>query len=280
MDVIRAAQEMQKQSETWRTEGKTVGFVPTMGFLHEGHLSLIRLAKTFADRVVVSLFVNPTQFGPAEDFNAYPRDEEGDLKKISEEKADAAFVPPASEMYPEGFQTVVQLKEITRGLCGASRPGHFDAVATVVLKLFHLVQPHVAVFGEKDYQQLAVIRRMVKDLNLPIKIVGGATVRSPEGLALSSRNAYLKDEEARRALKLSQAIRTVQGLFHGGETKSVRLKAEAGKILSDPMIVVEYVEIVDAETLKTSENVDRPARLLIAVKIGKTRLIDNGPVQT
>src|SRR5262245_40532401 len=209
MDVIRAAQEMQKQAEAWRTEGKTVGFVPTMGFLHEGHVSLIRLAKTLADRVAVSLFVNPTQFGPAEDFGAYPRDEEGDLKKISEEKADAAFVPPAGEMYPEGFQTAVHLKEITRGLCGDLRPGHFDGVATVVLKLFHLVQPHVAVFGEKDYQQLAVIRRMVKDLNLPIKIVGGATVRSPEGLALSSRNAYLKDEEARRALKLSQAIRTV-----------------------------------------------------------------------
>jgi pantoate--beta-alanine ligase len=231
MQIIRSISEMQKQAEAWRSQGLKIGFVPTMGFLHEGHLSLVRLARSKTDRSVVSIFVNPTQFGPKEDLSRYPRDEAGDLQKLKSEKVDAVFLPAAPEMYPEGFQTTLHLGPVTQGLCGKSRPGHFDGVATVVLKLFQLVKPHAAFFGEKDYQQLAVIRQMTKDLNLDLEIVGAPTTRSELGLALSSRNSYLSARELRQALSLSQAIQKVQDLFRKGEKKAKVLAGEVQKFL-------------------------------------------------
>lgn len=279
MKIIRFLPEMQEKAESWRSQGKRIGFVPTMGSLHEGHLSLVRIAKKNSDLVVASLFVNPTQFGPQEDFSSYPRDEKGDLEKLAAEKTDFVFLPAAAEMYPEGFQTTVHLSTITQGLCGKSRPGHFDGVATVVLKLFHLVQPHMAVFGEKDYQQLAVIRRMVKDLNLDIQIVGAPTCRTPEGLALSSRNAYLSLDEAKKALCLSKAVALIQKRSHEGAKSVSELKKEAKDfILSQAGVQLEYLEIVDADSLKPLQEIKGPARILVAARVGKTRLIDNGPL--
>jgi pantoate--beta-alanine ligase len=280
LKILRTILEMRRQADAWRAQGLKIGFIPTMGSLHEGHLSLVRIAKSRADVTVASIFVNPTQFGPTEDFSDYPRDEKGDLAKLEGEKTDCVFFPTAEAMYPEGFQTSIHLSRITQGLCGKNRPGHFDGVATVVLKLFHLVKPHVAVFGEKDYQQLAVIRRMVEDLSLDLEIVGGPTVRDPEGLALSSRNSYLRAEERQQALGLSQAIGLVQRLHRNGETRTDALTASAKKLFeSFPGVNLEYLEIVDARTLEPLPIVDQPARMLIAARVGKTRLIDNGPVQ-
>jgi pantoate--beta-alanine ligase len=281
MQIIRSLSQMQHQAETWRSQGLKIGFVPTMGFLHEGHLSLVRRAQSKADRSIVSIFVNPTQFGPKEDLSRYPRDEKGDLHKLEKENVDAVFLPNASEMYPEGFQTTIHLSKITQGLCGKSRPAHFDGVATIVLKLFQLVKPHVAVFGEKDYQQLAVIRQMTKDLNLDLEILGAPTTRDEKGLALSSRNSYLSEEERRQALTLSRAIARVQDLFRQGEKETQTLLEEAQIIFKGhPEVEVEYLEIVDAATLEPLKNINQPARFLLAARIGKTRLIDNGPVQT
>lgn len=260
-------------------QGKRIGFVPTMGYLHEGHLSLIQIAKKDCDIVGASIFVNPTQFGPNEDLSRYPRDEKGDFEKLTSVDCDFVFFPTPENMYPEGFQTNVSLGEITQGLCGAHRPGHFDGVATVVLKLFNIVQPHLAVFGEKDYQQLAVIRKMVEDLNLPVEIKGAPTARSPEGLALSSRNVYLSPEEKQQALRLYQSIQLIQGLFERGEKNSAKLLSEARKLFDGISAQIDYLEIVDAQTLKKLEVIDRPARYLVAVKLGKTRLIDNASVQ-
>ncbi|MFO1518739.1 MAG: pantoate--beta-alanine ligase [bacterium] len=276
MQIIRSISEMQKQAEAWRKLGKRIGFVPTMGFLHEGHLHLVSLSRQKTDFTVASIFVNPTQFGPQEDFSRYPRDEEGDLKKLEEAGTDLVFLPTAEEMYPEGFQTSVHLKQITQGLCGQSRPGHFDGVATVVLKLFQLVKPHAAIFGEKDYQQLTVIRRMVKDLNLDVEIVGAPTQRSPEGLALSSRNSYLTEEEKKKALSLSQVLQAIMTAFQKGERRVSELLQEGKNLLEKTEgIDLEYLEIVDASTLSPLKILNRPARALIAAKIGKTRLIDN-----
>lgn len=260
-------------------QGKRIGFVPTMGYLHKGHLSLIEIAKKKCDVVGASIFVNPTQFGPNEDFEKYPRDEKGDLEKLNSVQTDFLFLPTPQTMYPEGFQTTVSLGDITQGLCGAHRPGHFNGVATVVLKLFNIVQAHLAIFGEKDYQQLAVIRKMVDDLNLPIEIIGAPTARSPEGLALSSRNVYLSPEEKQQALTLYQSIQLIQGLFERGEKNSTKLLTEARKLFDGIPAQIDYLEIVDAKTLKTLDVIDRPARYLIAVKLGKTRLIDNASVQ-
>lgn len=271
---------MQQYSLELRAQGKRIGFVPTMGYLHEGHLSLLEIAKKKCDVIGASIFVNPTQFGPNEDFSKYPRDEKGDLNKLETVKTDFVFLPTPQSMYPEGFQTNVSLGEITKGLCGAHRPGHFDGVATVVLKLFNIVQPHVAVFGEKDYQQLAVIRKMVEDLNLPIEIIGAPTARASDGLALSSRNVYLSAEERKQALTLYQSIQFVQKLYESGEKKVSKILSEVKKLFQAFPCEIDYFEIVDAKSLKSLELIDRPARYLVAVKIGKTRLIDNAPVQT
>lgn len=276
MEVIKKIKEMQEKANFWREEKLTLALVPTMGYLHEGHLKLVRLARNMADRVVVSIFVNPLQFGPSEDYHIYPRDLERDLALLEKEKVDVVFIPEAEEMYPKDYQTYVEVTELTKGLCGAYRPGHFKGVATVVLKLFHIVKPHLAVFGEKDYQQLKVIQQMVKDLNLEIKIVAHPTVREWDGLAMSSRNTYLKEEERRSALSLYQALKFAERLILEGERNAKKIKELMQDYIEKfPYTKVQYIEIVDPETLKPVEKLDKNVLIALAVFVGKTRLIDN-----
>lgn len=276
MRVIGSVEEMQETANLLRSHGETIGFVPTMGYLHLGHLRLVEVAKENATKVVVSIFVNPTQFGPKEDFNRYPRDPEGDLRKLSHHKVDFVFMPEAKEIYPEGFQTYVTVKELTKGLCGASRPGHFDGVATVVIKLFNIVKPHFAVFGQKDYQQLTVITRMVKDLNMDIEIIGVPTVREPDGLAMSSRNSYLSSEERKSALSLFRSLEMAQNLVTKGEKDVGKITKEIEEfILTHPFTRIDYVKIVDPNTLEEIDQIKGPSLLALAVFVGNTRLIDN-----
>ena len=277
MRVIKTVSEMSAEAERLRREGKRISFVPTMGNLHEGHLGLMRMAKPMADVLVISIFVNPLQFEPGSDFNAYPRTFQADLKKSETVGVDIVFAPLESDLYPEGFQTTVEVTEISKGLCGDYRPGHFKGVATVVLKLFNIVKPHAAVFGEKDYQQLCIIRRMVKDLDLNIQILGHPTVREADGLAMSSRNQYLSPDERKRATLLYKFLKEAKDLFDHGERRTQRLIATVQNSLArDPRISVEYVSIRDRDTLKPLETtLDRPAVMALAVHIGKTRLIDN-----
>lgn len=276
MDIIASVKQMQDQALALKRQGKRIALVPTMGFLHEGHLRLVDAARAKADFVVMSLFVNPTQFGPHEDFEKYPRNLEKDSALAAGRGVDLLFTPVASEMYPAGHQTSIVVTELTRGLCSASRPGHFRGVATVVAKLFLIAQPDAAVFGEKDYQQLQVIRRMVKDLQFPVEVVGVPTVREADGLAMSSRNSYLSPEARRQAAQLHAALSRAQELLAEGERSGALLKAEAVKTLQEiPDIRIEYVEVVDADDLQTLETVDRPGRLMLAVHLHGTRLIDN-----
>ena len=275
MDWIESATAMRSRSREARGQGLRVGFVPTMGYLHEGHLSLIRRARELSDFVVISIFVNPTQFGPNEDLDRYPRDMERDRRLCRAEGVDAVFVPSVEELYPEGFQTFVTVEEISRPLCGASRPGHFRGVATVVLKLFHIVEPDVAVFGQKDYQQLQVIRRMVRDLDLPVEIEGFPTVREPDGLAMSSRNAYLSAAERERALTIWRSIRRAEDLVAEGEVRSASLAGEVRRLLEEAGLRIDYVEIRHPETLEPVERIEPEAVLAIAAFVGNTRLIDN-----
>ena len=276
MQVVRKIEEMQEISDRLRQEGKRIGFVPTMGYLHEGHLSLVRKAKDLCDSVVVSIFVNPTQFGPGEDFERYPRDEEGDKSKLEQEGVDFLFIPEIRDMYLLGYQTYVDVTEVSKGLCGDFRPGHFRGVATVVAKLFNLVKPHVAIFGEKDYQQLLVIKRMAKDLNFDIEIIPGRTVREEDGIAMSSRNTYLSPEARKKATVLYRSLRKGKELFDSGErdvsTLSQTIRKEIG---SEEDVTLQYVEIRDAETLERIERVNRPAAIAVAAIIGSVRLIDN-----
>jgi len=261
-----------------RSDTRSLALVPTMGYLHEGHLSLIREGRARAQRVAVSIFVNPAQFGPNEDLARYPRDLEGDVRKCGEAGASLVFAPEdPAEIYPPGFQTWVEVEELSQGLCGASRPGHYRGVATVVCKLLSLFRPQVALFGEKDYQQLKVIERMARDLEIAAwtEIVGVPTVREADGLALSSRNAYLSAEERVRALSLSAALRAAAALHEGGERDASRLIAAARDELSDKVDRVEYVELVDADSLQPVQTVGGKVCLLIAAFVGKTRLIDN-----
>ncbi|MER3420693.1 MAG: pantoate--beta-alanine ligase [Chloroflexota bacterium] len=257
-----------------------LGFVPTMGYLHEGHLALVRRARAECPSVVVSIFVNPTQFGPREDFARYPRDPERDLALLEKEGVDLVFMPEAAEMYPPGFDTWVEVGTITRRLEGRARPGHFRGVATVVCKLFNIVQPRRAYFGEKDAQQLRVVRKMVRDLDMPIEIVPVPTVREPDGLALSSRNVYLSPDERRQALALSAALRLAQELVAQGERRAAVLRARMRRrIRQEPDARIDYVSVADAETLEELTVVDRPALVSLAVRIGATRLIDNVVVE-
>ncbi|NPA39420.1 MAG: pantoate--beta-alanine ligase [Thermodesulfobacteria bacterium] len=280
MKEVKNIKEMQKLAEEWRKEGIKIGFVPTMGFLHEGHLSLVRIAKKLAQKVVVSIFVNPLQFGPQEDFRDYPRDIERDKKLLEAEEVDVVFIPEAEEMYPQGFQTYVEVTELTKGLCGAFRPGHFKGVTTVVLKLFNIVKPHIAVFGEKDYQQLMVIKRMVKDLNLDIEIVGAPIVREKDGLAMSSRNTYLSEEERKSALSLYKALQKAQELVNSGIKDVKQLKEELKNFIHQhPYTKVQYIEFVNPETLESVEKVDNPTLCALAVFVGKARLIDNAIIK-
>jgi pantoate--beta-alanine ligase len=247
-----------------------------MGFLHEGHLSLVRAAKQRADRVVVSIFVNPMQFNPDEDFAAYPRDFERDRELLVNEGIEVLFHPSVEEMYPADGQTHVDVDHLSLPLCGASRPGHFRGVATVVTKLFNIVRPHIAVFGEKDYQQLQIIRQLVRDLSMGVEIVSHPIVREPDGLAMSSRNAYLTPAERRAALCLSQSLCKAQKLFRRGETSgSAIVRLVLSEIAKQPLAAVEYVKICDAQTLDELAEIDRPAVLALAVRLGRTRLIDN-----
>ena len=242
MQVVRKIREMQKISDQLKQEGKRIGLVPTMGYLHDGHLSLVKKVKGLCDVIVVSIFVNPTQFGPGEDFKRYPRDEEGDKAKLEGEAVDLLFIPEASDMYPSGYQTYVDVTEVSKGLCGDFRPGHFRGVATVVAKLFNIVKPDVAIFGEKDYQQLLVIKRMVEDLNFDIKIIPGVLIREEDGMAMSSRNTYLSPEERQRALILYRSLLKGKDLFQSGERKaSILLKA-----------VRESIKSMDGVTLQLS----------------------------
>ncbi len=276
MRVVESVKEMQELSERLRREGKRIGFVPTMGYFHEGHLSLMRAARKLCDVLVVSIFVNPTQFGPGEDYERYPRDLERDLRLAQKEGVDVVFVPSEKEMYPEGYQTYVEVVELSKPLCGRSRPGHFRGVATVVLKLFNIVKPHLAVFGEKDYQQLKVIQRMVKDLNLEVEVVPHPTVREPDGLAMSSRNVYLSPEERNSALSLYKAIQLAKDLIRQGERDTEILKKKLEEFIdSFPHTRVDYVEFRDPETLEEKKRIDSPTLLALAVYVGSARLIDN-----
>jgi len=276
MDVIESVREMKRIAAAAREAGRRISFVPTMGFLHEGHASLMREGRRRGDLLVVSIFVNPTQFGAGEDFEAYPRDLARDTAVALESGADVLFTPKASEVYPAGFQTWVNVETVSLPMCGASRPGHFRGVTTVVAKLFNIVRPTAALFGEKDYQQLAVIRRMVADLDMEVEVVGMPTVREADGLALSSRNSYLSPDERRSALCLSRALAAACGLYGSGERSVAHLREEVmAIILKEPKADIDYVEFRDGDTLEEVENADGRTVLALAVRIGRTRLIDN-----
>jgi pantoate--beta-alanine ligase len=276
MIVVRSIFEVRQRIEHWRGEGKIIGLVPTMGALHEGHLSLIRRCREECDVAVVSIFVNPTQFGPGEDFAGYPRNEQEDLQACDAEGVDLAFVPSVEEMYPTVGLTSVRVSRLTEGLCGAQRPGHFDGVCTVVSKLFNIVQPHAAYFGQKDGQQAATIRQMVRDLNMPVRIVVCPTVRAPDGLALSSRNAYLKPDERQQATALYRALRRAEQLIQQGERYPPAVIAEMQAVLREAGLEqVDYLALVDAETMAPAEVLRGRVMAALAVHVGKARLMDN-----
>jgi pantoate--beta-alanine ligase len=276
MNTITTVQQMQCWSDAARARGQRIGFVPTMGYLHAGHLSLVAAARRCSDVVVASIFVNPLQFGANEDLDRYPRDIERDTRSLSAAGADVLFLPAVKEMYPEGFQTTVTAERVTRGLCGASRPTHFQGVTTVVAKLFNMVKPHVAVFGQKDFQQLVAIRRMTADLNFDIQIIGAPIVREADGLAMSSRNAYLSAPERQAALCLSKALHAAAAAVERGTTDTLRILGTARRVITDePLARLDYAALVDPETLEDVTTVRTPALLALAVHIGKTRLIDN-----
>lgn len=267
---------MQAHSRKIQTSGATIAFVPTMGFLHEGHLSLMRLGRSLADHLVVSIFVNPTQFGPNEDFESYPRDIEQDSKKVNDIGVNALFLPDVGELYPEGFETSIQLKNLPERLCGLSRPHHFQGVTTIVAKLFNIVRPNIAIFGKKDYQQWIIIRRMTRDLNMDIEIVGGSTVREPDGLAMSSRNKYLSRDQRIKALSLYRALIASQDAVTNGEKDVAVVKAEAIRSISaHDGVKVEYVALCDPESLVDVTRINHPVLMALAVRVGSTRLIDN-----
>lgn len=279
MKVVKKIEKIRKELEAFRNEDKVIGFVPTMGYLHDGHLALIRKAKRECDVVVASIFVNPLQFGPSEDFKRYPRDEKRDLNLLEKENVDVVFIPHEKEMYPEPQLTFIDVENLSEGMCGAFRPGHFRGVAAVVAKLFNIVQPDKAYFGEKDYQQLKVIEKMVRDLNFPVEIVPVKTVREPDGLAMSSRNVYLKHDEKKVAPLIYRALSEAKSLYLSGEKQAEVLKKKVREVVESknirPPIEIQYIEIRDVDTLEELEEVNTKAVLAIAAYIGNTRLIDN-----
>ena len=259
-----------------RSKGKTIGFVPTMGYLHEGHLSLVRESRKSADVTVVSIFVNPLQFGPQEDFRRYPRDPERDAALLEKEGVDILFLPENREMYPEGYRTSVEVAGLQEKLCGRSRPGHFRGVATVVLKLFNIVRPDYAFFGQKDAQQVVILQKMVQDLNADMEIRAMPIIREPDGLAMSSRNAYLSAEERRAALVLSSSLGEARRMFENGERAAGPIRERlSSAIAAESLARIDYVEIVDPSSLEPVERIDGEALVALAVYIGKTRLMDN-----
>jgi pantoate--beta-alanine ligase len=276
MEVIEKTDLMQQKAEELRLAGKVLGFVPTMGFFHEGHLELMRVARKHCDVVIISIFVNPMQFGPKEDLAAYPRDLEGDLAKARQVGVDIAFVPTVDQMYPERFESRVSVEKVTKHLCGLSRPTHFDEVTTVVAKLFNITKPHLAVFGQKDYQQLTVISRMVNDLNMDLQILGVPTYREPDGLAMSSCNSYLNNEERKSALCLKKSMDLAQEMAGKGETRSATIKKAIEELVRrHPYTQIDYVSLCDPVTLDDVDTIRGETLLALAVRVGKTRLIDN-----
>jgi pantoate--beta-alanine ligase len=276
METIVRVREMQQWADAARARDQRIGLVPTMGYLHAGHLSLVTEAQRRSDLTVASIFVNPLQFGAHEDLDRYPRDVEHDTMLLRQAGTNLLFLPDVQSMYPEGFQTRVLVERVTRGLCGAARPTHFAGVTTVVAKLFNMVKPHVAVFGRKDYQQLVAIRRMVADLNFDIEIVGAPIVREADGLAMSSRNTYLSPAERAAARCLSAALRAAVAEVDHGETDGLRILAAARRVIAnEPLARLEYATLTDPETLEEVSAVRAPTLLALAAHIGKTRLIDN-----
>jgi pantoate--beta-alanine ligase len=276
MEVIESVKSMQKRSDELRAAGHILALVPTMGFLHEGHLELMRVGKRHSDTLAISIFVNPAQFGPAEDYDQYPRDTEGDLRKVRQVGVDIVFFPRVEEMYPNGFQTKVEVKKVTQHLCGISRPHHFGGVTTVVAKLFNITRPHVAIFGQKDYQQLMVINRMVVDLNMGIQIIGVPTVREQDGLAMSSRNKYLSPEQRKSALCLKKSLDLAAQMFQGGEKDAGAIKDTIVSLIqSHPFTAIDYVALCDPVTLEPVVTLWEKNLLALAVRVGETRLIDN-----
>jgi pantoate--beta-alanine ligase len=275
-EIIRDPAAMRARAEDLRRDGRKIAVVPTMGALHEGHLTLLRAARAQADIVILTIFVNPTQFGPNEDLAKYPRDEAGDLAKARTCGIDLAFCPEASAMYPAGAQTFIEVRELQKPLCGASRPGHFAGVATIVAKLFHITKPHVAVFGEKDYQQLAIIRRMCRDLDFGLEIASVPIVREADGLALSSRNAYLSADQRRAALALSRGLAAAEARVQSGERDAAAIVAATRAVLeAESLVRIDYAELRDAIELSDLTRLERPAVLAVAAFVGTTRLIDN-----
>jgi pantoate--beta-alanine ligase len=278
--TVRTIAALREKIAAWREADETIALVPTMGALHEGHLSLVALARTRCKRTIVSLFVNPTQFGAHEDLSAYPRDEAGDAAKLAAAGADLLYAPTVREIYPDGFATQVTVRGLTDHLCGPHRPGHFEGVATVVTKLLLQSLPDAAVFGEKDWQQLQVIRRLARDLDIPVEIVGAATVRERDGMAMSSRNAYLAPEERRVAASLNRVLGELARAVAIGEPCRAAEEKAMRALLDGGFTSVDYVTVADAETLQPVERIGpRRARAFAAARLGRTRLIDNVPIQ-
>jgi pantoate--beta-alanine ligase len=276
MKIIKSVKKMQSYSESLRLQGKRIAFVPTMGYFHEGHLALMKEAKKMADCVVVSIYVNPAQFGPKEDFSKYPRDLKRDLKMAESVNVDVIFYPPDYEIYPADYQTCVDVEKVTQNLCGMSRPGHFRGVTTICLKLFNIVKPHIAIFGKKDFQQFISVKRMVYDLNLDLQIIGLSTVREADGLAMSSRNKYLQNNERSSALTLVASLKLAQKLYSAGERKASVIINEVKRLIKKADYTdIDYVKICEINTLNDVKEIKSQSVIALAVKVGKTRLIDN-----
>lgn len=279
--VVRTVKALRARIDAWRSAGLSVGLVPTMGALHEGHLSLVRRSNSLAERTVASIFVNPAQFAPHEDFNSYPRQEADDLALLQQAGCRLAFIPTRDEMYPEGFQTAISVSSLAQGLCGASRPQFFGGVATVVCKLLNQARPDIAVFGEKDYQQLLVIRRMVRDLNMSVEIIGAPIIREADGLAMSSRNAYLTADERKVAGSLNKIIAEIAARLERGEDVDAALQFGRAQITESGFDRIDYLEVRSADMLEPQGPgpIDRASRVFVAAILGRTRLIDNWPVE-
>jgi pantoate--beta-alanine ligase len=278
LEIARTAADLRKQIASWRKDDERIGLVPTMGALHQGHMALVRAARTECDRVVASIFVNPKQFAPTEDLRSYPRREAADLEMLQSAGVDLVFIPALDEMYPLDFTTLVQVSGLTESLCGAHRAGHFDGVTTVVTKLLIQALPDIAYFGEKDYQQLMVVRRLARDLDIPARIAGVPTVREADGLALSSRNVYLSAEERRIAPNFARVLRNIAAALAQDPTAVAREIAHGSATLQQAGFAVEYLEVRGADTLAVTSEATANSRVFAAVRLGKTRLIDNMPV--
>lgn len=276
MEIIKKVYEMKAISSKARQNGKIIAFVPTMGYFHEGHLSLMREGRRRGDLLVVSIFVNPTQFGPTEDYQKYPRDFERDRKMAQVVGVDFLFVPEVEDMYPNDHQTIVRVEKVTKGLCGRSRPNHFQGVATVVNMLLNIVMPHIAIFGEKDFQQLVTIRQMVKDLFMDVEIIGMPTVREPDGLAMSSRNTYLSENERKAATALYKSLKLAEEMIKNGEKRAdYIIERMRNFLLTNPLIKIDYIQICNTRTLEDINMIEGEVVIAIAAFVGQTRLIDN-----